>query len=146
MTTDVLMTETNTLFDLTLDENGDLTNGDFFDSSLQYSLLGERRASSSEVPDSRRRRGWIGNEDEDFENGSKVWLFEQARINRKVLNGIQTAAFNGLSWFVEDGILVSIEITAVLKNGAVSLIIDLFRPNSKVDRRFFQLWENTGTS
>lgn len=143
-TTDIVVRQSNNIWDLVLDEKGDLANDDFFDSSLIYSILGERRASASEVPESNLRRGWIGNEDQDFENGSKVWLFEQARITRRVLNGIQSAAFNGLNWLIDDGILINVEVAAVLKDGIVSLEITLFRSNSKVDRRFFQLWENTG--
>lgn len=146
MTTDVLMTQTDQLFDMSLDAEGDLTNGDFFDSSLQYSLLGERRASASEMPTSQYRRGWIGNEGTDFENGSKLWLLEQAVVNRTTLNEIQTAALNGLIWFVDDGILVNIEVDAVVSGNGVGLMISLFRPNSKVDKRFFELWNNTGTN
>ncbi len=144
MTTDVKLTKTGNIYDLTIDENGDLENGDFFDSSLLYSLLGERRASASEVPNSELRRGWIGNEDSDFENGSKLWLYYQARLNRDTLNSLQDEAFQGLKWFVDDNILADITTKAVLRDGFVGLEIELFRFNSKVDRRFFELWNNTG--
>lgn len=145
MTTDVRFTAVDNTFDFTLQGDGDLTNGDFLDSSLQYSLLGEQRATASEVPVSEYRRGWIGNEDKDYENGSKIWLFEQARVSRTTLNGLQTAALNCLNWMITDGLLVNVEATAALNNGAVGLTIDLFRFNSKVDRRYFELWQNTGT-
>ena len=134
MTTDVLMTQTGNLWDLSLDEKGDLANGDFFDSSLLY----------SEVPVSSQRRGWIGNENSDFENGSKIWLFEQARNTRSNLNSLQSLAFNALKWMIEDGILVNIEVTASATRDGTTLQIDLFRFNSEVDRRFFRLWDNTG--
>lgn len=112
------------------------------------SIFAERRASSSEVPDSRRRRGWIGNESnlDGFEIGSKVWLFEQARLNRDTLNGITTAAVDGLEWFLDRGFMVNLAIDTVLVDGQVTLQIDIFRPNSKVDRRFFDLWDASGVT
>ncbi len=145
MTTDIRIEQSpGGAFDFIIDENGDLGNGDFFDSSLIYSLYGERRASASEVPTSENRRGWIGNEGSDYENGSKIWLYEQARITRSNLNGIQAEALASLQWLVDDGFLASITATAVISNGGVALNIELFRFNSIVDRRFYQLWENTG--
>lgn len=148
MTTDVKMDKPagSQFYDLSLDENGDLTNGDFFDTSLQYSLLGERRANASEVEISEFRRGWLGNENSDFENGSKIWLFKQARLTRTTLNGLQTAASNGLSWLVEDRILKNVIVRALTRNGAVGLEITLVRFNSRVETRFFELWNNTGAS
>lgn len=148
MTTDVKLDKPagSQFYDLSLDANGDLTNGDFFDTSLQYSLLGERRATASEIGISEFRRGWIGNENSDFENGSKIWLLRQARLTRTNLNQLQSLASNGLSWLVEDDILENIEVRALTRNGIAFLEITLFRFNSKVDTRFFELWNNTGAS
>ena len=146
MTTDVRIekAENTRFYDLKLTPEGDLENGDFFDSSLLYSLLGERRANASEVPVSEFRRGWIGNENSDYENGSKLWLYYQARLTRTILNSMQTAAFNGLQWLIEDNILKDITVRAFNRNGVAVLEITLFRFNSKVDRRYFELWNNTG--
>lgn len=144
MTTDVVVEQTGNIWDIPLTPEGDFENGDFFDTSLVYSLLGERRASASEIPISENRRGWIGNEGKDFENGSKVWLFDQSRLTRTTLNGIQNAALDGLTWLIEEGFLVNIEISAVVNSNGISLEITLFRFNSKVERRFFELWQNTG--
>jgi phage gp46-like protein len=147
MTTDVqFFLGTDNTYDLGIDENGDLANGDFFDTSLLYSILGERRATESEVPQSEFRRGWIGNEFQDFENGSKVWLFEQSRATRTVLNGINTAVFNGLSWLIEDQLLRNITVNSTLENQSIMVEVQLERFNSKVEKRFFELWENTGVN
>ena len=103
MTTDVLVTQNiSGYYDLSLNDDGDLANGDFFDSSIIYSIFGERRASASEVAIAERRRGWIGNVGKDFENGSKIWLYFQARLTRDVMNGIKTEALKSLQWLVDD--------------------------------------------
>ena len=71
MTTDIRFTQAaNGIWDISLDSNGDITNGDFLDTSLLYALLGERRATEYEVPISSTRRGWIGNENKTFKNVS----------------------------------------------------------------------------
>lgn len=133
-------------WDISIDSTGDILTADFFDTALLVSLYAEKRASESEVPDSRLRRGWIGNESfsDGFEIGSKIWLFEQARLDRDTLNGITSAAIESLQWLLDDGFAINLAVDTVLLDGKVTLQIDIFRPNSKVDRRFFSLWESSG--
>ena len=122
----------------------DIETEDFFDTSILYSIFGERRASSDEVVEPQRRRGWIGN-GPDFENGSKLWLYEQARLTRDILNRIEDEARKSLEWLVGEGFAVSIDnVTASVANGRVGLNIEIRRSRDKVDRKFFELWENTG--
>lgn len=135
-------------YDISIDDDGDIETQDFFDTSILMSLFTNRRASSSEVPVSQYRQGWIGNEsfDNDFEIGSKIWLFEQARIDRDTLNGITSAAVESLQWLIDQGFAVSIEVDTVLIQNVATLQIDIFRPNSKVDRRFYDLWNASGVT
>ena len=133
------------LYDISIDTNGDILTDDFFDTSLLYSFFGERRADPSEVVEPQLRRGWIGNEGKDFENGSKLWLFEQARVTRSNLNRIEDEVRKSLQWLVDDAFAVSIDqVNALVKNGIITLEIVIRRTRSKVDRRFFELWQNTG--
>lgn len=144
MTIDVTMNKAENYYDLSLDANGDISHNESFDSSLLYSLLGERRADASEVPISEYRRGWLGNEGKLFENGSKLWLYKQARLTRTTINAIQSVAYNGLLWLIEDNLVKDITVKVVSSRDSVSLEITLYRYNSKVDRQFFELWDNTG--
>ncbi len=148
MTTDVLIkTDDDDEYDISLDSEGDISSGDFFDTSMLYSILGERRALPAEVPKSSRRRGWIGNEFEDYENGSKLWLYEQSKLTRTILNNIESEAENSLQWMIDDDFAVgSIIVNAVVSKLSVDLNIEIQRPSSEVDRRFFTLWNNTGIS
>lgn len=146
MTTDaVLVIDPSTgFYDFNLDVTGDIETEDFFDTSLLYSIFGERRASSDEVVEPQLRRGWIGNS-EDFENGSKIWLSSQARLTRDTLNNLQDEAEKALQWLVDDGLAVSIDqVVATISKGSVVLKITIRRSRDKVDRKFFVLWENTG--
>ena len=89
MTTDAVLANNN--YDLQIDSNGDILTDDFFDTSLLVSLFAEQRATPSEMPESHRRRGWIGNESTPgFEIGSKLWLYSQARVTRTLLSDIDS--------------------------------------------------------
>lgn len=145
--TDAVLTVnvTTGLFDIGISANGDIDTDNFFDTAILYSLFGERRASSFEVSDARYRRGWIGNEGVDFENGSKLWQYSQARVTRTILSRIEDEALKSLEWMVEDKIAVAIvDVSAVLNSGKVLLNLTIERSGDKVERRFFELWNNTG--
>jgi len=148
-TTDAVLKidEKTGLYDISIDSQGDIETADFFDTSILYSLFGERRANKDEVVDARSRRGWIGNEGTDFENGSKLWLFEQARITATNLSRIADEAKNSLQWLVDDGRAVSITVADVsidTSSNKLILILDIARSFDQVERRFFDLWNNTG--
>lgn len=145
MTTDaVLRIDENTgLYDINIGADGDIETADFFDTAILYSIFGEKRASSDEVVEPQLRRGWIGND--DFENGSKIWLFSQARLTRSVINRIEDEAMRSLEWLVEDGLAVSIDQASVnFSDGKLALSLTIRRSRDKVERRLFTLWENTG--
>lgn len=145
MAVDAVLTDSGQGFDFNIDDNGDIETEDFFDTALLMSFFCERRASQSEVPESHQRRGWIGNEQGDgFEIGSKIWLYEQARITRTLLSDIEKAAFNAVNWLIDENYVVDIKTVAALVDGSVTLTIEIQRPNSKVEKRFFELWNKTG--
>lgn len=146
MTVDAILTRDTAsgLFDISIDANGDIASADFFDTAILYSLFGERRASASEVVEPQFRRGWVGN-DNTFENGSKLWLFTQARLTRTNLNRIEDEARKALRWLVDDGFAVAVdEVSTNLQNGRPFLNVTIRRSRDKVERRSFDLWENTG--
>lgn len=145
----VLRKDNEGIYDISIDGNGDIETKDSFDTLILMSLFCEQRASESEVPEPQRRRGWIGNESTPgFEIGSKIWLFEQSRIDRNTLNGIETAADQAIeNEMINDNIADSVSSRATTtKNGTISLEVLITRPNSQVEKRFFELWENTGKS
>lgn len=141
MTTDAVL---DANYDIQIDENGDIETSDFFDTALLYSIFGERRAAPDEVVDPQLRRGWIGN-GPNFENGSKIWLYSQARLTRDNLNRIEDEAKKSLQWLVDDGLALSVdEVTAVVQNSRPVLEIIIRRSRDKIDRKLYDVWENTG--
>lgn len=147
--TDAVLTIDNItqLYDINIDAQGDIETADFFDTSILYSLFGERRANKDEIVDASLRRGWIGNESKDFENGSKLWLFEQARATVTNFGRIADEANKALEWLVDDGFAVSIEVESVTVDSnrdKIVLVLLIRRSRDKVDRRLVDLWDNTG--
>lgn len=133
------------LFDFSLTDDGDILTEDFFDTAILMSFFCEKRAADSEVPVSQRRRGWIGNESTPgFEIGSKIWLYEQSRVDRDTLNGINSAADESLQWMIQDEIAVAVRSSSIFKDGTITLESAIERPNSPVEKRYFTLWEGTG--
>ncbi len=135
------------LYDISIDDDGGIEVDDFFDTAILYSIYGERRANEREVVPPNLRRGWIGNihSRSDFENGSKLWLFEQARLNRSIMNRIADEARKALQWLVDDGLAESIDGAEVItRNGIIFLSVTIRRSNDRIDNRLFDLWENTG--
>ena len=142
----VLAADSTGLYDFSLDASGDILTEDFFDTAILMSLFCERRAIASEMPASHLRRGWIGNESTPgFEIGSKVWLYEQARLTRATLNGINSVIKESLQWMIDDNIALEVTVSSTLsRNNSIAVEVTITRPNSKVEKRHFELWENTG--
>jgi len=145
--TDAVLTKVNGIYDISIDAHGDIVTEEFFDTSILMSLFCEQRATESEVPVSKNRRGWIGNEETPgFEIGSKIWLYDQSRLTRSVLNSISSVATSSLQWMIDDGFAISVKADAVITNNGVDILITIERPNSSVEKRNYKLWENTGNA
>ena len=136
------------IYDIQIYFDGDIKTKDSFDAYIIVALLSDARADESEVPRPELRRGWIVNEHTpDFELGSKVWLYEQRRLTRATINGLQDVAQDALQSMVDEGLAVSIRsVEAVVTTTGVSLVIEILRDNDQVEKRHFDLWQNTGVS
>ncbi len=145
MTADLKLFKEGKRYTLGFDPSGDFAKDYGFDGHLAYSLLGEKRATESEVLDSSLRRGWIGNEFSEIENGSKIWLYEQERITRTVLNGVRDAALESIQWMAEYGIFEFSSVEATFSSGNIVLRLQIQRPNSLSENRYFEMWNNTGS-
>jgi len=136
------------LYDIALDSDGDISSVQSFDTAILMSLFEEKRADSSEVAITQNRRGYWGNEFyqdvADREQGSKIWLYEQARLNQDTINGIDDATNDCLLWLVEQQFIKSIDINVNSQRGVVVGNVSLVRFNSQTESKSFILWENTG--
>lgn len=137
------------IFDLIIDEDaGDFVTTDGLESAILVSLFSDRRAASDEVPDPRRRRGWIGNliaEVPGDNAGSGLWLYEQKRLSGDVIAGLRTEAEQALEWMVDQAVAngVSARVVAVPANRQVLLSVDLTETSGDVTSRSYRLADAT---
>jgi len=148
MTTDATLNTRKGYHDFDWTETGDISTDETLDTFILMLIFGEVRATPAEVPQSNKRRGWVGNESTPgFEFGSKLWQFEQERVTGTMLAELGVVIRNSLQRLIDDGIAVSVEVEQpFLKNGFVCVRVNISRDGSKVDSFFFELWENTGVS
>lgn len=146
MTTDVILNNDKGFYDFEWTESGDISTGQTLDTYILMCIFEEARATPAEIPESSQRRGWVGNESTPgFEQGAKAWQFEQERVTGTVLAELGAVIRNSLQPMLDESIAASVEVeTPFLRNGKVCVFINLGRDGSKVDRRFFELWDNTG--
>lgn len=147
---DAVLDDSEGLFDIVFNEFGDIATRDFFDTAIVVSLFADARAPESDVVLPQHRRGWAGNEHTpEQEIGCLLWVpLDQGRINRATLSQIEDRARAGLQWFVDQRIVVSIrEVTAELAaSGRPMLSVAIERSPSQIERRYFDLWQQTGVS
>jgi len=139
------------IYDISIAANGDLATDDSFDTALLMSLFVDRRADSSEVPVPELRRGWWGNllnDIPDDENGSKLWLFDQARLTQNDVNKLDDEGNNAVQWLRDDNLVENIKtsINYDNNNGSATLTITYDIKNSATESRAYELWKNTGTN
>lgn len=143
----VLKKDPNGVFDISFDSEGDIDTSDFLDTSLLRTIYGQRRAFSSEVPVPEMRRGWIGNATRSFEDGSKVWLYEQAKLTRTTINGVRDELNIALSWLLDFDAALSYDVQVSIDSEIkMTAEISVQRSASKVENRFYKLFENSGES
>lgn len=132
-------------YDLIIDSNGDIETEDTFDAAIIVSLFADRRADASEVPTPQFRRGWVGNESTPgIEMGSKIWIYLTSRITSQTLVLISDAAREALQWLIADVFAFAVDAKATNTGTTVNLAVTIERTNSKVEKRFYDLWEATG--
>lgn len=146
MTTDVILNNLKGYYDFDWTATGDISTRQSLDTYILMCIFEEVRATAAEMPIAKQRRGWAGNESTPgFEQGSKAWMFEQERATGSVLADLGPVIRNGLQPLIDDGIATSVLVeTPFLRAGRVCVYINIGRDGSPVDRRFYELWDNTG--
>lgn len=134
-------------YDIDVNLDGDFVSEDAFDTSILVSLFTDARANSSEVAESHRRRGWAGNLlTPGIEMGGKIWLWFQSRLQDRDAEGLDDAVNDSMAWFKDDGWteVAPKAISTITGRDAAKTELVITRPDSVIEKRFFDLWNNTG--
>jgi phage gp46-like protein len=124
--------------------NGDLETENSFESAITTSLFTEARANKDQVVIPENRRGWIGNESEEFILGNTAWVYGQLRNIKSELDELAGVYKLCLLHFVNDNRAKKVSVGINILDNQAILSIRIERPNNQVDYRHYELWENTG--
>ena len=137
--------EFNGLYDLVI-ENGDFKSAEGFETAIPVALHTDIRASESEVQESKNRRGWVGNiltYTENYQLGSKLWLFDQSRLTTETENRAKTEVQLAFQRMLSDGVLSSLEVQLDTVDNRTTQIHLNFNSIDNVIDRYVTLWRRT---
>jgi len=144
---DVKFEKPNGYYDLTIGSNGDFTKVNSFDTAILLSLFGsDRRASATEQSDPSKRRGWIGNQFQPVELGSKLWLLHQSRLTQETVNRARDYVVQCLSWLTELKYADNVDanVRRDVQSGKLTADVNILAPDGTTNQRSYVLWFNTG--
>jgi phage gp46-like protein len=150
------MTDIRTIFidmskglDFAISDLG-LVEDDGLQTAVILSLFTDRRAKDDDIlpgGDS-DKRGWWGDAfpfSPDDKIGSRRWLLSREKQLSSVLRRVKDYDEEALKWLVDDGIALSVTVTAnIVSNGILGETIEIVRPDkTNASFRFESLWSNT---
>ena len=144
MAIDVIMkVDSDGLYDIEWDENGDLLTTNGLESALDISILGELRADESEMVIPQNRRGWWGSTVLGYEQGSKLWLLSQARKTEENRILAEQYAYQSLQWMLDSKIAKEITINSEFTSEGLLVKIKLVAQDNTVISRYYEMWKYT---
>lgn len=90
-----------------------LASGDDLQTAILISIFSDREADLDDViPDGTGDpRGWIGDVDQQYKIGSRIWLLERAKQTQETLRLANDYIAQSLQWLIDDEVVASFEIT-----------------------------------
>lgn len=138
------------IYDLVIDDDGDLKVTAGVESAIFISLFSDRRAYPDEVADPWKRRGTILDITAEIigdRHGSGLWLYEQSRLTREIALEVELEAEQALSWMVRRRLAQFVIARAEMKpaDRALWLNVDVTIAGGGVVSVAYQLWDATRT-
>lgn len=130
------------IWDIGLNSDGDLEKDPGFGTTIGLNLFGRKRATEGEVLVPQNREGWIGNllpVVPGYERGSKLWLFQQARLTPNLPAQLRNEALESSEWLKEDGYAREIVVSAV-QTTSTKVVVEI---NIDGEPLYFDLWNST---
>lgn len=130
-------------------ENNKLVEDNSYDTAIVNSLLTDSRANASEVQNRNNRRGWEGDVYavlEGYKLGSKGWLYQNGRWNRKTLNALVAEYQTALAHFKSKGLASRIEVKGELDYTNIEKInieCIFYIDNNDIETFRIEIWRNS---
>lgn len=130
-------------YDLDITTNGDLKVDNSWDTGLNLALLTDGRADKSEVTRPEKQRGTIVDLFTTKQNGSKLWLLEQARNDNGAVNRAIDYCKNALKYFIDEDFVKTIYVNGQRTSKGIVLYIEVFGKDGEVDKYRYDAWNNS---
>ena len=130
-------------YDFSFDSNGQFEIDESFDTSLVMSIGVDARATDQEIIHKELQRGNLINLFNGINNGSKLWLLNQARSNNETRNRAIDYMKKCLQWLIDDGFLGDVIVNGELKVNGLLLNVVLKRKDGAFDNFAYQAWNNS---
>jgi phage gp46-like protein len=132
--------------------DGDIAFGDELESMTLVSLLTNARATPDEyknasltlftdIHDVVKLQGWWGDSYSSVQGnqiGSKLWLLARQKATNNIRILTEEYVKSALQYLIDDGIVATIEPTAVWKDDQVEMSIQLTKPDGTTEEFRFQ--------
>ncbi|CAN5788783.1 phage GP46 family protein [soil metagenome] len=121
-----------------------LQAGNDLETAILISLFTDREASPDDViPDGTNDpRGWIGDADQDYKIGSRLWLLDRAKQDRATLQRANDYINEALQWLIDDGVVARFEVlTEWTKSTLLGAKVVAYKNNGPVPMNFSWVWK-----
>jgi len=115
------------------------------ETAVLISLFTDQRVAESELPPGHKsKKGWWGDaflEKPGDKIGSKIWTFARGKLLPETAAAIQVRARQALEWMIEDGVALTVDVVATLRQeGFIEIVIQIARPDAE-DDKFTLFWD-----
>ena len=127
----------------------DLQGDNGLETCVLLSLFTDRRVDDEKLlPDeSGYKGGWWGNQFNDFEIGSRLWLLRRSKKEDETLTLARQYCLEALQWMIDEVIAQTVDVTtSFIDDETMSIEIQIYRPDVANEQEFaykyFFNWEN----
>lgn len=140
---DIKLTPDDTgLYDISIKDD-DFESVDGFQSAITTSLFSDGRSPAYNMPDSVRRRGWIGNIGTPKLPTSLLWLLDQSRLTQAILNSAKLYVEECLQWMIDNLIAKTVDVEITAEDRGAIVYVTMLGYNDK-SNRYYMIWKETG--
>lgn len=90
-----------------------LQSGNDLETAILISIFSDREAApDDDIPDGTNDpRGWIGDVEQQYKIGSRVWLLTRSKQTQETLRRANDYIAEALQWLIDDGAVARFDIT-----------------------------------
>lgn len=123
----------------------DLQSGNDLETAMLISLFSDREANPDDVilDGTGDPRGWIGDADQPYKIGSRIWLLARAKQTAQTLRLASDYIAESLQWLIDDGVVAQFDITAEwTQPGLLGARVLAYKNNgSSIPMNFSWVWK-----